>query len=244
MPVFTIPGRVATKAYEVGTHTVDLLVPPTNAAFPPARTFPRLAPYQELAARQLVDQKYSALFAVNTLANVDIASEVAATYLDQPGIERVIILSRSSRVTNWAYLTNSMGYTDVWVPSGAPGPRWRNYATCAARFFVVPYSLLVRDIEALLPLMPSSLLITDDVSMVRRQGSERSLDTLRLRRSASACITLVQSPHQYGADEWNYLLWSALDPNRQDRETTRALARHLRDRALDATGVVIVSSKD
>jgi hypothetical protein len=244
MPVFAIPGHIATKTYEVGIHTVDQLVPPPSAASPRARSFPRLAPYQELAAAQLMNQKYSVLLATNTLGNVDIASEVAATYLDQPGIERVIILSRSSRVTNWAYLTNTMGYDDVWVPSGAPGPRLRNYATCAARFFVVPYSLLIRDIEALMPLMPSSLLVTNDVYEIRHQGTERSLDTLRLRRTASACLTSIQSPHLYGVEEWNYLMWSALDPTRQDRETTRALARHLRGHTLAAPGVTTVTTKD
>ena len=240
MPVFTHP--LATRTYEVDIHTVDLLVPP-NHAFPRPRPFPRLHPYQELAARQLMDQKNSALIADYFSGGIEIASETASTYLDQEDIKRVIILTRPSSLTHWSYLTNVMGYTDVWVPSGAPGQRWRNYATCNARFFVVPYSLLSRDVEALFPLMASSLLILDDVSQLRTRNATRTNDAHRLSQCAAARLTVIQAPHQYNMDEWNLLMWTALDPTRQDRETTCALARHLRGMTPPA-GVVTVTSKD
>jgi hypothetical protein len=250
MPLYAFPAvPPATRAYEIGIHEVDIInaADPLNPAagplFPRARRFPEIYPFQELAARHLMDQKSAAVLGSAATCKVEIASAAASTYLDDPGVQRVVIITSPTQVTNWAYLTNGLGYDDVWVPSGPPGPRWRNYTTCDARWIVVPYSLADRDVEVLETLMPTSLLVLDAVSQIRTQTAARTLAALRLRRRAFAQLSLLLPAIHYNTDEWGHLVWSALDPHRLDRETTRQLARHLRGLA-PQTGVLTATSKD
>lgn len=202
-------------------------------------TFPRAPePLNSCQVRTLQNLRgatSSIIMANHGQGKTDVAIAAAQAALEAPNeIEHVVVLTDPVSPEYWvSEITELTGHRDATVVKGPRGLRWRSYATVPRRWTVIPYSLVATDVEALRPLMQSSLLIIDQAPQVRNSQSARSKATARLSRSAARRLTVLPAPNYYTIDEWHYIVVAlALDPRGDNREAAHRVARLVNNMAM------------
>jgi hypothetical protein len=133
------------------------------------------------------------------------ALAAARSYLEpENSVDRVVIITYPRDVYFWTRsIEHDAQLGPAFTPVGSVGERLRSYSATPARWVVIPNSLLLNDLEAILPLMPSSLLIMDHPWI--NPNTKRSRALLRLSQEAKNRMTLHLYPRIH-------VLLPALDP--------------------------------
>lgn len=199
----------------IQTH-VELLADINNPAEtdPPTTTYPRgrLYPFQERTVAHLTNQTSAIISASSDLGTMETAIAAASTHLADT-VERVVVLTHSALVHHWSNeLKETRRDAEVLPINDSPGSRWRTYATTPAKWIVVSYSFLGHDVEALTPLMASSLLIIDAATQVKNPAAARTVAAKRLSDVALRRLIVLSTCNRYKPDQWSHLFRLGLDP--------------------------------
>jgi hypothetical protein len=128
-------------------------------------------------------------------------------------VDRVVILTQSALAHNWAHELKKTRRDDaVLLINDSPGSRWRTYATTPAKWIIVSYSFLDHDVEALTPLMTTSLLVIDSATQVKNPEAARTIATKRLSDVAARRLMVLSACNRYRPDQWSHLFRLGLDP--------------------------------
>jgi hypothetical protein len=158
------------------------------------------------------------------LGKSTVAAAVGAQTLLNTAIERVVILTRLGGGDNWARtIAKTTGHEDVTTLTGSQGERWSTYATNPARWMVVPYSVLATDVEVILALMASSLVIICQAHNIKNPAAARSAAALRLAEAAARRLMLLGPGCAGSFDEWRFLIATALAPAGDHRQALREI---------------------
>jgi hypothetical protein len=144
---------------------------------------------------------------------METAIATAQTHLTVDAVERVVILTQSALAWRWADELRKTRRDDaVLLINDSPGSRWRTYATTTAKWIIVCYSFLDHDVEALTPLMATSLLIIDSATQVKNPEAARTIAAKRLSDVAARRIMVLSACNRYKPDQWSHLFRLGLDP--------------------------------
>jgi hypothetical protein len=211
---------VLTHVEVVNLHNPGEANPPTRA-----HVHGHLFPFQERIVAHLTGQTNAVLSASSGLGTMETAIATANTHL-AASTERVVVLTQSALAHNWAHeLKKTKRDADVLLINNSPGARWRTYATTPAKWIIVCYSFLDHDVEALTPLMATSLLIIDSATQVKNPEAARTIATKRLSEAAARRLTVLSTCNRYKPDQWSHLFRLGLDPlgtARRETETASA----------------------
>jgi hypothetical protein len=152
------------------------------------------------------------LSASSSLGTLETAIAAAQTHLTAGAVERVVILTQSALARNWAHELEKTRREDaVLLINDSPGGRWRTYATTPAKWIIVSYSFLDHDVEALTPLMTTSLLVIDSATQVKNPGAARTIAARRLSGVAARRLMVLSACNRYRPDQWSHLFRLGLD---------------------------------
>lgn len=138
------------------------------------------------------------------------AIAVGARLLAQGAVPRVCVLVPASVRTQWAgeiIRFTGADPADVVVVRGDPKQRAAAYAAAAgAKWFIVHYDILDRDLKSLSPLFTGALVVADEGHRLKSYRSARTTAALKLCRSASRRLALTGTPLETIVTEWYQVL--------------------------------------
>jgi superfamily II DNA or RNA helicase len=185
-----------------------------------------LFPFQARAAKHLTTATATSgvLISRSGLGKSVVAAAVGAEILLNTEVERVVILTPPVITHTWAHIiTKTTGHEDVVTLTGSQGERWRTYANDPSRWLVVPYSVLSTDVEVMLPLMASSLVIICQAHNIKNPRAARSAAALRLNEAANRRLMLLGPGCAGSFEEWSFLVATALAPAGDHRQALREI---------------------
>jgi superfamily II DNA or RNA helicase len=123
-------------------------------------------------------------------------------------VERVLIVCPSTVRTQWRNeIERFCGDTDIVLVEGSAAKRTAAYTAGAdARWVIVHYDVLSRDLEKLTPLARGSYLICDEAHRLKTPTSKRSKAAHALGKVAAGRLALTGTPVESVPDEWYWVL--------------------------------------
>lgn len=219
MPVLT-PAPPRGPQFHIETANANI-GPEALLHEPPTQPY-GLFPFQDRAAKHLIAATSGVLISRAGVGKSTVAAAVGAEALRSTEVERVVIIAPPYATHEWArIITHVTAHDDIIAGTTGAGERWRTYATNPSRWMVVPYSVVATDVEVMLPLMATSMIIIDQAHNVKNPAAARSGATLRLNEAAARRLMLLGPAWQNGYDEWDFLISAALDPTGTRRQVTR-----------------------
>jgi superfamily II DNA or RNA helicase len=138
------------------------------------------------------------------------AIAVGASLLAAGAVTRVCVLVPGAVRTQWA--SEIVRFTgadpgDVVVVRGDPAQRAGAYAAAeAARWFVVHYDVLAKDLKALSPLFTGALVVADEAHRLKTYNAARTKAALKLCAGAARRLALSGTPLETSVAEWYQVL--------------------------------------
>lgn len=128
--------------------------------------------------------------------------------LQEGAINRVVCVVPAHLRTQWSdEITKFCGDTDIVVIDGGPKQRAELYAQAAdARWVIVHYDILHRDIAQVKPLTKGALLVVDEAHRIRNATTKRSKSVRELGRLAAKRVALSATAVENSPDEWYWVL--------------------------------------
>ena len=202
------------------------------ADLPYRRDHKVLYPFQELAVSRLARQQSAAFVYRPWNGALTMALAASRSHVETaPQVQRVVVLTEPTLGEDCR--TQIEAFTapeNIMSRVGSVGQRWRTYATTPAQWLIVSLGVLSSDVDALLPLMPTSLLvIAPSVGLIERNLKRSQAATL-LSRAAAQRLVALSPAFNYGADDWEHLMSLAFGPDtaayRRVTRDTLARIRH------------------
>jgi superfamily II DNA or RNA helicase len=204
------------------------------------KTHPVLFPFQERAISRISGKEAAILSATTGIGKTYMAIASANQALASHETERVLVLTHSVLTALWAREISVLAPNDdVEVITGPLGQRDHVYMTSRANWVIVPYSLLVNDVEILTHLATSSYLVIDSVSQVANPQSKRAVATKALARVAPRRLGLMPPSNRWDFPQWEELLTLVLGPRGDRTALVHAAASASRTPAPDPSVLTI-----
>lgn len=138
------------------------------------------------------------------LGKTPIGVAVGYELLQRGTVNRVVVFCPGGLRTQWREeITRFTGHDDVIVVDGSAQKRANAYAAAQhARWLVVNYDVLTRDLEQLEPLCKGASIIADEAHRLKSPTSKRTKSARKLAKYATHRLALSGTPVESRPDEW------------------------------------------
>lgn len=180
-----------------------------GAGLQPAGLLLPLYPYQAEAVAIAVERSGFGVFDSpglgKTIAGVAFGLELI---VNRHEVERVVIVCPGAVRTQWANeIRRATGHTDIVLIDGDLKARKAGYAAAeGARWLIVHYDVLHRDLALLTPLVRGTAMIVDECHRAKNPLAKRTKALNTLGRSAHRRLALTGTPVESVPDEWYNVL--------------------------------------
>lgn len=174
-----------------------------------------LYPYQAQSVAMAVERSGFGIFHQMGLGKTVIA--IAAGWelaVNRSDVTRVVVVVPGAVRTQWAReITRFTGDDSIVVVDGTKAKREAAYAAAAdARWLVVHYDVLHRDLTHITPLVSGALLIADEAHRVKSPTAKRTKAVRSLAHKAARRIALTGTPIDNNPGEWYSIISGYVQP--------------------------------
>lgn len=143
-----------------------------------------------------------------------VGTAIGFQLLNEGRVPRVVVLCPGGIRSQFAdEITRFTGHTDVVVIDGDKKRRLAAYAAAEhARWLVVNYDILSRDVEYILPLCKGAAIVADEAHRLKNPVAARTKTARKLAKAATHVTAMTGTPVESVPDEWFWTLTFAV-PN-------------------------------